>query len=185
LDKTEKVNPLKNTDTSQITLRPVGRVRNKVQTPFLKSEHDGIIMSGDLDTVREHIRETQQELSEIIIDENLMDTLEDIETYSHITILYWADQVPEQCRSLTKVHPMGRKENPLVGIFSTYSPARPNPVLMTVVRLYKRKHNVLYVTGLDAVNGSPVIDIKPFVREFYPQDNVKTPDWMQRIIEDN
>jgi tRNA (Thr-GGU) A37 N-methylase len=56
---------------------------------------------------------------------------------------------------------------------------------MTVVRLYKRKHNVLDVTGLDAVNGSPVIDIKPFVREFYPQDNVKTPDWMQRIIEDN
>jgi len=76
---------------------------------------------------------------------------------------------------------MGRKEFPLVGIFSTCSPARPNPVLTTVVRLCGRKGNTLTVTGLDAVDGSPVVDIKPYVKDFYPQDRVLIPEWMQRL----
>ena len=77
---------------------------------------------------------------------------------------------------------MGRQELPLSGIFCTCSPARPNPVLMTVVRLYGRRKNVLQVSGLDAVDGSPVIDIKPYVKELYPQEDVFIPEWMQRIM---
>ena len=89
--------------------------------------------------------------------------------------------MPEKSRLLTQVHPMGRKENPRVGIFATCSPARPNPVLMTVVRLHGRKENVLQVSGLDAVDESPVIDIKPYVKEFYPQQEIRVPEWMERI----
>ena len=76
---------------------------------------------------------------------------------------------------------MGRKDYPIQGIFSTCSPARPNPVLMTVVRLIERKDNILVVTGLDAVNESPVIDIKPYVGRFYPDEDIRIPDWMQQI----
>ncbi|HPE52295.1 MAG TPA: TrmO family methyltransferase, partial [Methanothrix soehngenii] len=61
---------------------------------------------------------------------------------------------------------------------------RPNPVLMTVVHLKGRKGNVLEVLGLDAVDGSPVIDIKPYVKDFFPQEDVHIPEWMQRLQEE-
>jgi tRNA (Thr-GGU) A37 N-methylase len=79
---------------------------------------------------------------------------------------------------------MGRRDLPEVGIFSTCSPARPNPVLTTVVRLIRREKNVLTVTGLDAIDGSPVIDIKPYVSEFYPREGVRIPAWMEQIQEE-
>src|SRR5690606_1748912 len=106
----------------------------------------------------DHVREMRQSISEIVIDERLVALLDGIEEYSHLMVLYWAHKVPEEGRSLTRVHPMGRSEIPEVGIFSTCSPARPNPVLTTVVRLSRRRENVLEVAGLDAVDGSPVID---------------------------
>lgn len=68
-----------------------------------------------------------------------------------------------------------------MGIFSTCSPARSNPVLMTVVRLVQREGNVLRMTGLDAIDGSPVIDIKPSVSEFHPREGIRIPAWMERI----
>ena len=77
---------------------------------------------------------------------------------------------------------MGREDIPLTGIFSTCSPARPNPVLMTVVELRQRRGNVLTVAGLDAINGSPVIDIKPYVAEFYPREGVVVAEWMARLM---
>lgn len=79
---------------------------------------------------------------------------------------------------------MGRIDIPQTGIFSTCSPARPNPVLTTVVRLKGRKGNVLEVSGLDAVDGSPVVDIKPYVKDFYPQEGVHIPEWMQQLQEE-
>ncbi len=79
---------------------------------------------------------------------------------------------------------MGRNEFPLVGIFSTCSPARPNPVLMSVVRLCGRQDNILQVMCLDAIDGSPVIDIKPYVKNWHSQEEVRTPDWMQRIMKE-
>lgn len=165
-------------------LRPVGIIRNKIQNPFLAAADDGIKMQGTIDVIRAEIREMRREISEIVINENLMDILDGIDQYSHLVVLYWAHKVPEQSRALVKVHPMGRKEFPRVGIFGTCSPARPNPVLLSVVRLCGRTENVLQVTGLDAIDGSPVVDIKPYVKNFYPQEEVLIPDWMQRIQEE-
>ena len=108
----------------------------------------------------------------------------DIDAYSHVIILYWAHEVPEKGRRVTRVHPMGRKDIPKTGLYATCSPARPNPVLMSVVRLCEKNGNVLVVEGLDAINGSPVIDIKPYVKEWYPQEDVRIPKWMQQIIDE-
>ena len=165
-------------------LRPVGIIRNKVQDPFLAAGDDGIAMQGPIDVIKAEIREMRQEISEIVINENLLDILDGIDQYSHLVVLYWAHKVPEPSRALVKVHPMGRKEIPQVGIFCTCSPARPNPVLLSVVRLCGRQGNVLQVIGLDAVDGSPVVDIKPYVKNLYPQEEVLIPDWMQRIQEE-
>jgi tRNA (adenine37-N6)-methyltransferase len=167
-----------------LMLRPVGIVRNKMQNPFLAAGADGIKMRGTIDAIRAEIREMRREISEIVINKNLMDILEGIDQYSHLVVLYWAHKVPEPSRALVKVHPMGRKEFPQVGIFCTCSPARPNPVLLSVVRLCGRQENVLQVTGLDAIDGSPVVDIKPYVKNFFPQEEVLIPEWMQRIQEE-
>jgi tRNA-Thr(GGU) m(6)t(6)A37 methyltransferase TsaA len=165
----------------KMTLRPVGFIKNRIEEPFLVAGDEGLEMRGKFDATMDHVREMRQAISEIVIDERLVDILDGIEEYSHLVVLYWAHKVPEQGRSLVKVHPMGRSEIPEVGIFSTCSPARPNPVLTTVVRLCGRRETVLEVAGLDAVDGSPVVDIKPYVKDSYPQEGVRIPDWMERL----
>jgi tRNA-Thr(GGU) m(6)t(6)A37 methyltransferase TsaA len=165
----------------KMTLQPVGIIKNRVEEPFLVAGDEGLEMRGKFDATMDHVREVRQAISEIVIDERLVDILDGIEEYSHLVVLYWAHKVPEEGRSLTRVHPMGRRDIPEVGIFSTCSPARPNPVLTTVVRLWGRKENVLEVAGLDAVDGSPVVDIKPYVKDSYPQEGVRVPDWMERL----
>ena len=164
-----------------IAIIPVGMIHNAVTEPHLVAGKDGLTMQVRHDIMVDRIRKTDAEISEIVIHEGLEDLLEGIEEYSHLVILYWAHAVPEERRSLTRVHPMGRKDFPEVGIFGTCSPARPNPVLMTVVRLLRREENVLTVTGLDAIDGSPVIDIKPYVSEFYPREGIRIPGWMEQI----
>ncbi|MBN1323989.1 MAG: tRNA (N6-threonylcarbamoyladenosine(37)-N6)-methyltransferase TrmO [Methanotrichaceae archaeon] len=162
-------------------LKPVGIIKNNIKEPFLVAVGGGLEMQGELDRTMEHVREIRQLISEIVIDESLVDILDGVEEYSHLIVLYWAHKVPEKSRTLTKVHPMGRKDIPSMGIFSTCSPARPNPVLTTVVRLCGRRENVLEVVGMDAVDGSPVVDIKPYVKGFYPQEGVKIPKWMEQL----
>lgn len=76
---------------------------------------------------------------------------------------------------------MGRKDLPVQGIFSTCSPARPNPVLVSAVPLLERKGNILKVKGLEAVDQSPVIDIKPYVKTYYWVENLSVPEWMITI----
>jgi tRNA-Thr(GGU) m(6)t(6)A37 methyltransferase TsaA len=167
-----------------IILNPVGVIHNTIAEPFLVAGKDGLTMRAGHAAMVERVRKTDTEVSEIVIREELVDILEGIDEYSHLVILYWAHAVPGERRSLTRVHPMGRKELLEVGIFSTCSPARPNPVLTTVVRLVRRRDTVLEVTGLDAINGSPVIDIKPYVSEFYPREGVRIPAWMEQIQRD-
>lgn len=169
---------------NRMMLRAVGTIKNMVKKPFLIAGDRDIEMQGAIDDIRDEIRESHHAMSEIVIKKAMTQLLDGIEHYSHLVVLYWAHKVPESSRILTRVHPMGRKENPLVGIFCTCSPARPNPVLMSVVRLRGKKKNILHVSGLDAVDGSPVIDIKPYVKEFYPQMEVRIPDWMQKLCKE-
>ena len=164
-----------------ITLYPVGMVHNTITEPTLVAGEGGLCMRSTHAEMVERVRITDTEVSSIVIREGLEGILDGIEEYSHLVILYWAHAVPDKRRSLTRVHPMGRDDLPEVGVFSTCSPARPNPVLTTVVRLVQRRNTVLEVTGLDAINGSPVIDIKPYVSEFYPREGVRIPPWMQQI----
>ncbi len=165
----------------EMTLRPVGFIKNRIEEPFLVAGGAGLEMRGEFDSTMDHVRELRQSISEIVIDESLVDILDGIKEYSHLVVLYWAHKVTEEGRSLTRVHPMGRRDIPEVGIFSTCSPARPNPVLMTVVKLCVRRENVLEVAGLDAVDGSPVVDIKPYVKDSHPQEGVRVPGWMERL----
>ena len=122
----------------------------------------------------------ENELSELVIDSELTGILDGIDDFSHLIVLFWAHQVPPERRSQTKVHPRGREDLPLTGIFATRSPARPNPILITPVKLLRRAGNRLEVQGLDALDGSPIIDVKPYFPGPYAADEVSLPDWWHK-----
>ncbi|OGQ00157.1 MAG: tRNA (N6-threonylcarbamoyladenosine(37)-N6)-methyltransferase TrmO, partial [Deltaproteobacteria bacterium RBG_19FT_COMBO_52_11] len=100
-------------------------------------------------------------VSDIILDPQYEEALDGTEDYSHLLILFWLSRVPKVRREMKKIHPKSRQDLPLVGIFATRTQYRPNPIGLTRVELIGRKKNVLRVRGLDARNGTPVVDIKP------------------------
>lgn len=169
--------------TDAITLKPVGRVKNQIKEPLIFSHENGLELKEELSVFYEKISEIKQLTSEIIINPARNDLLNGIEEYSHLIVFYWGHKTPASGRALNQVHPMGVKELPLTGVFTTCSPARPNPLLMTVVKLVERKQNVLTVMGLDALDQSPVLDIKPYVKDLFPQEQVTTPAWMHEIMQ--
>lgn len=122
------------------------------------------------------------EVTRIEIDPALDGILDGTEEFSHLLVLWWADRNASRCPQHMKVHPMGRPDLPEVGIFATRSPMRPNPLLVTVVKLVARDGNVLEVTGLDAVDGTPVIDVKPMTPSDCPSADVRVADWLERAL---
>jgi tRNA-Thr(GGU) m(6)t(6)A37 methyltransferase TsaA len=123
-------------------------------------------------------------VSYVILDPRLEEALDGIEDYSHLLVLFWLNRVQRGRRNLKKIHPRSREDLPLVGIFATRTQYRPNPIGLTLVELIWRKKNILRVRGLDAVNGTPVIDIKPIspVQEFLKEP--KVPKWYDQLWRD-
>jgi tRNA-Thr(GGU) m(6)t(6)A37 methyltransferase TsaA len=127
------------------------------------------------------MREQSQAASELIINPELEAMLDGIDEFSHLMVLYWSHLIPEKRRLVMKVHPLGSQDFPLVGTFATHSPARPNSILVTVVCFLERKGNILKVTGLDALNGSPILDIKPYLPDEQDPKDIRMPDWMKKM----
>ena len=115
-------------------------------------------------------------ISHIIIRDELAEALEGIEDFSHLFVLFWLHEISDKQRKTLKVHPRGRKDLPLLGVFATRTNLRPNPVGLTLVELVKAEGNVLTVRGLDAFDGTPVLDIKPF--DFWDMaKDARVPSW--------
>ncbi len=169
---------------SELILRPVGVVRSKLKEPSLTAGEDDLESDHDMEGVMKDARKIRGMLSEIVIDSRFDGILDGLEHFSHIMVLYWPHRVPDEKRGLIKVHPMGRKDFPLVGVFATCSPVRPNPILITAVELVERRSNTLKVRGLEAVDGSPVLDIKPYNPHYYFVDDVRVAEWMKRAIQE-
>ena len=131
--------------------------------------------------VRSEVKETPAErdwweelVSEIAIDSSLTEALDGLERYSHIIVLYWmhrvaSDEVPLKVRSKSK------KAFPPVGIFASRAPHRPNRIGIATVRLLQRQGNKLRVKGLDALDGTPVLDIKPYIPGYDSVDDAEVP----------
>lgn len=143
-----------------LTLQPIGRV---VQGPACPPEAGW---------------EARQ--AEIEVDPSWAEALDGIEAFSHIWLLWWLDRRDAPPEAL-RVHPEGRPEMPLVGIFATRSPRRPNPLAMTAVQLLERTGRFLRVRGLDACEGTPILDIKPYLRrgDLIPDANM--PGWLEHL----
>ena len=164
-----------------VTLTPVGIVRSDIKEPILKGSSEGLSLEARKEKIKAHREQVKNQICDIIIHPELTDILDGIEGFSHILVLYWPHLTPPLAADVLKVHPMGRKDIPKQGIFATCSPSRPNPVLITAVKLAQRENNVLKVQGFEAVDGSPVLDIKPYNPGYYRIDEPGLPEWMQRI----
>ncbi len=98
-------------------------------------------------------------VSKITIDKEYSDGLAGVEDWSHLYVIYWMDRISEEKKTL--ICP-GNESMPTVGIFATRAPVRPNPIGLTLVELVRREQNILIVKGLDALDGTPILDIKPY-----------------------
>ena len=156
-------------------LKPIGVVGSELKKLSLTFQN------RDLEFKSGTLVEAEESISELILDEDFIEYLDGIEGFSHIMVVYWAHQIPKEGRYHPKVHPGGRKDFPLVGVFATRSPARPNPICVTTVELLERKGNILKVRGLDAVDGSPLVDIKPHIPSYNAPSNVRVPDWVKAL----
>lgn len=105
--------------------------------------------------------------------------LDDLDGFSHIYLLYHLDRAGEP---RLKVKPF--LQNILRGVFSTRAPCRPNPIGLSIVRLIRCKGNVLHIEGADIMDGTPLLDIKPYASRF---DCIQTDrnGWHDEVSEEN
>ncbi|MGZ4047780.1 MAG: tRNA (N6-threonylcarbamoyladenosine(37)-N6)-methyltransferase TrmO [Bacteroidia bacterium] len=111
------------------------------------------------------------------------ESLNGIETFSHLEIIYQFNKVDEN-KIVFSGHPRGNKDWPNVGIFAQRKKDRPNRIGLTIAELIERKDRILIVKNLDAINGTPIIDIKPVMKEFLPKTEIKQPAWASELMKD-
>jgi tRNA-Thr(GGU) m(6)t(6)A37 methyltransferase TsaA len=111
--------------------------------------------------------------------EKYRDALLGLDGFSHITVCYWfhENDTPEQRQTL-QVHPRKDKQNPLCGVFATHSPLRPNLIAISVCKILSIKDTAIFIEKIDALDGSPVIDIKCFIPCDELRSDIRLPDWV-------
>jgi tRNA-Thr(GGU) m(6)t(6)A37 methyltransferase TsaA len=142
-----------------MSLQAIGYVRSPIKTTP-KPEHDW----SDV-------------VSEIVIEPEFSAGLEGLEKYSHLIVIFWAHKATDKSKMALRVRYRGDPNLPEVGVFASRSLFRPNPLGMKVARLLERKDNILRVEGLDALDGTPVLDIKPFIPNNDAPEDAQAPQW--------
>jgi tRNA-Thr(GGU) m(6)t(6)A37 methyltransferase TsaA len=110
------------------------------------------------------------------------ESLAGLADFSHVEIVFLFHLVKESEISTGSRHPRNRPDWPKVGIFAQRGKNRPNRIGVTVCRLLSAEDLSLEVAGLDAIDGTPVLDIKPYMREFAPRGEIRQPEWSQELM---
>jgi len=111
------------------------------------------------------------------------DALAGLDAFSHVEVVYHCHRVEEAEIVMGARHPRGRMDWPKVGIFAQRAKGRPNRIGVTVAKIERVETLTIVVSGLDAIDGSPVIDIKPCMRSFLPRGIFHEPDWASELME--
>lgn len=149
-------------------MKPIGVVRGGLPLP---------------EPGRARLEDTREVEGRIAILPEYADALEGLEGFSHVFVLSHLNRQREDASGLLRVRPRRHRggqvlaeDVPEVGVFATDSPARPNPIGLTLVKLVRREGNVLVVRGLDLYDGTPVVDLKPY-RADYATARHTIPAW--------
>ncbi len=153
-----------------IELKPIGVIRTKLGNEDVKASWSGGVEA------------------EIEIFKEYGDALEGVDGFSHLIVLFYMHQTTEEQRKTLKVKPrrfirygLDLEALPLVGVFSVDSPHRPNPIGFTIVKVLERRGSILKVDGMDAFDGTPVLDLKPYTRERCKAD-IQIPIWLKQLL---
>lgn len=145
----------------KINYRPIGKIRSSFKDP------EGT-------PIQPTVNNTSQ--GKVILKTEFQEGLKDLEDFSHIILLYHCHKSGEY--KLTIKPFMEDKEH---GIFSIRAPSRPNSIGLSIVKLREIKDNILYVDGLDILDKTPLLDIKPYVPQFDRRDDVKI-GWLEENV---
>ena len=142
----------------KITLKPIGVAKNKQVDHF-----------GGWNKV----------VTDLVIDKEYEDALLGLEDYSHVVVIYWLSEV-KACE-LRHV-PQGKVgQVPEVGIFACRCSQRPNPIGISTVKIVKIKGNIIKVKGLDVIDNTPILDLKPYTPQYDSVPNAKVPSWVNKL----
>jgi tRNA-Thr(GGU) m(6)t(6)A37 methyltransferase TsaA len=141
-----------------------------------------------------HVRNDRREVvddnwgdvvSEIeLVDDFSEESIQGLEDFSHVEVIFYMDQVEDEKIETKARHPRNNPNHPLVGIFAQRGKNRPNKLGLTTVEIMNREDRTLIVKGLDAVNGTPIIDLKPVMNEFLPRNQVVQPEWTHDVMKE-
>ena len=146
--------------TDSLNLKAIGAVRSEFKQPIANHNWEEVV-------------------SQIVVNPELEEALDNLEEFSHIIVLYWMHRRSSP-KPPNKIHPRGDSSIPLKGLFATRSPNRPNSIGKATVRLLERRGNTLKVQGLDAIDGTPVIDIKPYIPGYDSPADARAPSCVTR-----
>ena len=146
------------------TLTPIGFVHSAIREP-LDDVWGGVTCRIELDPAR-----------------FAPDSLAGLEEFSHVEIIFVFDRVAETEIQFHARRPRGREDWPMTGIFAQRGKNRPNRLGVTVCRLISVQSLSIEVAGLDAIDGTPVVDIKPYMRDFAPRGEVMQPAWATELM---
>lgn len=149
--------------TEEVTLQPIGRV-----------------VGGRTDPIDDDWGDVE---ASIVLHERFADdALAGLGDFSHVDVIFFFDQVGEDKIQQGARRPRGREDWPLVGVFAQRNKARPNRLGATTCQLRSVEGRTLHVQGLDAIDGTPVLDIKPYVSGYAPRGDVHEPTWVKELM---
>ena len=139
-----------------------------------------------------HVRTARQDLSDTdwggvssaieLVPEMDPEALAGIEDFSHVEVFFVFDRIPEESIEWIARHPRGNTAWPRVGILAQRGSPRPNRMGATICRIVKREGRSLHVVGLDAADDTPVIDLKPVMKEYLPREPTVQPQWASELM---
>lgn len=150
--------------SDRVELRPIGWVCS--ERSALEDDH--------WDSVAARIELDPEQFDE--------EALRGLDAFSHVEVVFLMHRVEPSSIVTGARHPRGEESWPRVGIFAQRAKHRPNCLGTTVCRVRAVEGLTLHVEGLDAVDATPVLDIKPWVQEFGPRGELKQPEWMSTLM---
>jgi tRNA (adenine37-N6)-methyltransferase len=123
-------------------------------------------------------------ISQIILDESQFteEVTLGLSDFSHLEVVYHFHKVDPEKIEITARHPRNNLNWPKVGIFAQRAKGRPNRIAVSICKIHKVDGLTLTVEGLDAIDGTPVLDIKPYMKEFGPIGETRQPGWYTELM---
>ena len=119
----------------------------------------------------------------VLADGIASETLDGIETFSHLEIIFHFHKLSPESVCRTSRHPRDNSAWPKMGVFAHRGSSRPNRIGLSFVTLVRKEGRTLTVKGLDAIDGTPVLDIKPVFKQMLPREPISQPLWVTELME--